>query len=207
LTVVILIGVSAFLTVALNLSATDEGSPANLQAIPLTIGDYTATDLPADDEIKKILETPNVLMRDYVSPGGLQIMLSIVYYEQYRVDFHMPEGCMTGRGSIITDSRTQALFYDSRKSPLLVNSLVLKQRTENEHVLYYFLVNDFITPSYFRMRLRLMTQHLMRKPTSAALVRFSVRLPDGQNEGMDEFRNFVTQMTSLLPSYLAKETS
>lgn len=204
MTVLALLGLSAFLTVVLNVAAQGEAAPADLQKIPLMIGEYVATDLPVDESVKEILETPNVLMRDYTSPDGLHIMLSIVYYEQYRVDFHMPEGCMVGRGSIISDSRIQALSCKDQDTPILANSLVLKQRTENEHVLYYFLVDDIATPSYLSMRFYLMMRHLMRKPTSAALVRFSVRLPDGQNEGLNEFRSFVIQLTSLLPSYLAK---
>jgi hypothetical protein len=88
-----------------------------------------------------------------------------------------------------------------------VNSLLLKQRKENEHVLYYFLVGDYITPSYAKMRLRLMTHYLLRKPTSAALVRFSVRLPDGQNERLQEFKDFVVHMTDILPSSLIPRTT
>jgi EpsI family protein len=203
LIVIVLLGICALLTLALNLSTTGRPSPIDLQSIPVVVDGYIATELPVDESVKDILQTPNVLMRDYVSPDGLRVMLSIVYYEQYRVGFHMPEGCMVGSGSVITESGTETVNGAGQCAPFLANRLVLQQRNANEHVLYYFMVDDLITSSYPAMRFHLMLRHLRRQPTGAALVRFSIRVAGEENQAsLNEFKRFVSHMTSLLPSYL-----
>lgn len=196
---------AAVLTATLNLTATKNTDTATLNDLPMVIGGFTGTEFPVEQSIKDILETPNILMRDYVGPENVHINLTIVYYEQYRVYFHMPEGCMTGRGSVIVASEREIVAPSERgKGPLVVNKLVLKQAEGNEYVLYSFVVGDLITPSYPRMRFKLMMEHLKRKPTGAALVRFSAKPREGgEEETMKALKNFIKETVVLLPPILS----
>ena len=202
---VVLFGIAAVLTVALNLTAATDTSSVILEDVPLTIGNFVGRDIPVEQFVKDILETPNVLMREYVDPGGMHVTMSIVYYEQYRVYFHMPEGCMTGRGSVIIASeREQFGTSNDEEETLTMNKLMLKQDGGNEHVFYIFVAGDTITPSYPKMRYHLMREHLKRRRAGAALVRFSTMTTgDNEEETLTVFRRFIGQAIAILPYHLS----
>ncbi len=205
--VIALFGIAACLTIALRVTATNNKSTALLTDLPLIIGDFTGEELQVEESIKDILETPNVLMRNYASPDNVLINLSVVYYEQYRVYFHMPEGCMTGQGSVIVASeRADMSALDGKNQPIIANKLVLKQVEGNEQVFYFFIAGDLITASYPRMRLHLMMEHVKRRPTGAALVRFSTRTNGVSDEdSLTRLKEFIGQITDILPDYLSSK--
>lgn len=202
--VILLLTVSAILTAVLNLSVAGHTDPARVSELPLFIGEFSGRELPVDQSIKDILETPNVMMREYVGPGGVPVTLAIVYYEQYRVSFHLPEGCMTGIGSVImADERESLGAYGENDMPLVANNLILQQPGGKEHVYYFFVVGDLITPSYARMRFYLMKQHLKGRSRGAALVRFSTKVGNDQDEKIVyELEDFIREFAPNLPHYL-----
>ncbi len=203
-TVVLLLAVSAALTTVFQLSISNSTKPANLEQIPLLVGDFVGAEIPVTQSVKDILETPNVLMREYRSLDGTVILVAIVYYEQYRVYFHMPEGCMVGQGSVIVASETENVSPASASFPLKANKLVLKQEGANEYVYYYFVSDGLITPRYPLMRLHLMLQHLKRRQSGAALVRFSTHAsPANAEERTARLKDFIRQISPLLPEYLS----
>jgi EpsI family protein len=198
--VCILLALVASLTCFLHATAQPHSAPARLGDFPLIIGDYLGRDLPVDESAKNILETPNVLMREYVGAEGVAVTLSIVYYERYRVAFHLPEGCMTGVGSIIAASGTEHISDDP---PIIANKLILKQSEGAEFVYYFFMVGDLITPSYPEMRLKLMTEHLKRRNVGAALVRFSAKTNgEDEDDALRVMRDFGKQLASAVPACL-----
>jgi len=201
--VIALFGLAAILTTALSVTARTGGGSTILNTLPLTVHGFAGVELPVEQSTIGILETKNVLVRDYVSPEGVHVFLSIVYYPHYRVSFHLPEGCMQGRGSVIITKGNETFDIPKRKTPVSMNSFILEQADGYEHVLYYFVTGDLITASYPEMRFHLMTEHLKRKNTGAALVRFSTRVGNRETSKRSEtFKEFVAHMTALLPAYL-----
>jgi EpsI family protein len=170
----------------------------------MMVDEYAGQELPVEDWVKELLETPNVLMRQYRSPSGAIVSLVVVYYDQYRVYFHMPEGCMVGRGTIITATETETIETENGETPkMAVNKLILNRPNHEEHVLYYFSAGGLVTPSYPRMRFHLMKEHLLRKRTGAALIRFSAVVnQNSSNTNPDELRRFVARMTPILQEVL-----
>ncbi len=194
--ILVLFSIAAAVTTALTLTTAPPSSEGvTLGDFPFVVGDFSGTDIPVEQSVKDILETPNVLMRNYVGRDGAHITVAIVYYEQYQVYFHMPEGCMTGQGSVIVASeRVNVGTLEEEKEPLIANKLVLKQTEGNEHVFYFFIAGDLITASYPRMRLHLMMEHVKRRPTGAALVRFSTRTNGVSDEdSLTRLKEFIGQ--------------
>lgn len=197
--VIIALAVSAVLTAVLNLSVTGHTDAARVSELPLFIGEFSGRELTVNQTVKDILETPNVMMREYAGPDGIPVTLAIVYYEQYRVSFHLPEGCMTGIGSVISASGKERI---GGEPPIIANKLILKQSEGAEFVYYFFLVGDLITPSYPEMRLKLMTERLKGRNPGAALVRFSAKASGKEEDALSVLRDFGRQLTPLLPQYL-----
>jgi EpsI family protein len=200
--VVLLLAAAAALTTILTMTEATATAPADLERLPLEIGDFVGADIPVEQEVKDILETPNVLMRDYVSRDGVRVALAIVYYEQYRVYFHMPEGCMVGRGSLIVANEKENIHAGTNAPPLEANKLVLKKHDGSEYVYYFFVSGDLVTPSYPLMRLHLMMEHLRRRRTGTAMVRFSTRTTEQDaRKQLARLKEFISQFSPLLPEY------
>lgn len=207
--VLILFAITAGLTFALNGMASQGASAPSLESIPLHVGLFHGQDMPVENSVKDILETPNVIMRRYYGPEGEEIDFSIVYYEGHPVMFHMPEGCMTGKGSvIIADERESLGSYGDEDEPLIANKLILQQPDGKEHVYYFFIVGDLITPSYTKMRLYLMSEYLKERQAGAALVRFSTRVAldtsqEDAEEALEILNHFVGLTIPVLRSHLS----
>lgn len=200
---IILFGVAAVLTSALNLTAAAKSETVVIDNLPMVIGDFTGVELPVEQSTKDILETQNVLTRDYVSPDGVHIILAVIYYEQYRVYFHMPEGCMVGEGSIIAASEKETLTTtQGQGDPIVANKLILAQPYGEKRVLYFFMVGDLITASYPQMRFHLMMEHLKRRKAGAALVRFSTTTDADDEQILETLNDFIEQMVPVLRSHL-----
>jgi EpsI family protein len=195
-------GISALVIAVINVPAKVNSSHARLNELPLVISEFSGRELPVEQSVKDILETPNVLMREYLGPDGLRIILSIVYYDRYRVAFHLPEGCMTGQGSVIVKSLREPVTAPGAEEPFIANRLVLEQPEGKEHVFYFFIAGDLITASYPRMRLHLMMEHVKRRPTGAALVRFSAKTRERDEEILESLSDFIEQMVPVLRSHL-----
>jgi EpsI family protein len=203
--VIVLLGVTAVLTTLVKVKVRAHPTDvAPLDELPLVIGDFSGREIPVEKSIKEILETPNVLMREYIGPGGVSITAAVVYYPQYRVYFHMPEGCMVGRGSVIVaEDREIIALPNTQKATLAANKIVLKQRDNEEHVLYFFISGDLITPSYPAVRLHLMMEHLKGRAAGAALVRFSTHTNENNRvRNTQALKTFIADVCPLLPTYL-----
>ncbi len=114
---------------------------------------------------------------------------------------------MTGQGSVIVASEMETIeSIRERGEPILGNKFVLKQNEGNEYVFYFFVAGDLITPSYPRMRLHLIMEHVKRRPTGAALVRFSTRTNGVSDEdSLTRLKEFIGQITDILPDYLSSK--
>ncbi|MHB9155764.1 MAG: exosortase C-terminal domain/associated protein EpsI, partial [Endomicrobiales bacterium] len=76
--------------------------------IPFIIGEWRGREIYFRDEVRGILETDSVLMREY-RRAGRRVRLAIVYYADARVALHLPESCYTGQGSRIVEKGREKL--------------------------------------------------------------------------------------------------
>ena len=66
------------------------------EKLPTTLLDWHGVDSPVDEETKAVLETDDVLMREYRRGAESPILLSVVFAEENRKVAHPPEVCLTG---------------------------------------------------------------------------------------------------------------
>lgn len=180
--------------------------PAKVQVdisqIPLNVGQWHGKEIPVEKETKDILETDMVLLRRYSNPSGDVVDLAIVYYKDSRVALHLPESCLMGQGSRLTERKPENIKIRDRDS-FDAMQLITKSDKVNYLVLYYFEAGEFRTSSYFAFRKQLLWNKLKGKSTSGALVRFSIPVTEvNLQDNLIILKKFIYEMGGLLPPYL-----
>lgn len=174
----------------------------DISEIPFNIGEWKAEEIPVDKETKDILETESVLMREYVNSKGKKILLAIVYYKDSRVALHLPESCLMGQGSRLTDRKAEKVGI-SDDNYFYATQIITKSDRGNNLVLYYFETGNLRTNSYFKFRLQMLLNKLKGRNTSGALIRFSMGITENSlTDDSETLKRFMKGIGELLPAYL-----
>ena len=202
--VLVLLCVTAVLTILLNLTVESTAASKPVLHLPSEVGPYKGQDLPVEQRVIDLLETSNILMRTYVGPNRVNISVAIVYYPQYRVYFHMPEGCMAGRGSVLVSKGKEQIDVPGWSNPTIeANKLIFDQGENREIAFYFFESGPMITSYYTQMRWYLIRNHILRRQSGAALIRFSIRTTaDSTQNEIAVLKEFIGQFVPILPDYL-----
>jgi len=171
--IIFILIISAWLTFNIQRNQPQFSLEGDIAALPLDFDDWSGKELEVDREVKDILQTDNILIREYINSSGKVITLTIVYYRNSRTAFHLPESCLLGHGSRLTEKKVASLLDKSGK-PFRVNELEIRQGTKEHIVLYYFETGKFRTSSYFDFRKKILLGKLKGNNTSGALVRFFI---------------------------------
>lgn len=147
--------------------------------IPAEIMGYRQArpDIPVAEDIREQLETNTILIRDYFSPFGMPVNLTIVYAETTRRSLHFPEVCFTGQGwevGAVSSIPVGFLFVGK--------GLVLQRSDAREAVLYWFKTGDRMTGSYFLNSYYWARDMLLFRSPSSMLVRLSTPVASQDDE-------------------------
>ncbi len=153
---------------------------STIRKIPASLGDWVGTDVPLEEQVFDILETRAIIHRGYRSEGK-NVFLSLVYYPDAKVDFHAPEACLGGTGSRVVKSVEKVSFdRGGKKIDLSLVKLIRGEGASRQLVYYFYKSGDFIGDSYFKLRMSLLLNKVLRSSKSGALIRVST------NGGIDE---------------------
>jgi EpsI family protein len=167
-----------------------------IQNIPLEIGRWQGEDIPLENLIYEILETTSIIQRTYRTLNGQDVLLSIVYYPETKVDFHAPEACLAGQGVEIQKlPKSINILYGGREITLNVNQLIWKHDTVEKLVFYCYKAGSFLGRSYIKLRFNLAANKFTNAGKSGSLIRVSTRIQDSDIEKASEILNdFLTQL-------------
>lgn len=82
---------------------------APIDQIPMKIGDWEATDLPVDPEIRDTLQYNQVVFRRYRNRFGYEMIVWVIYWTTANAvagGYHHPDHCMPNHGSTIEVKKT-----------------------------------------------------------------------------------------------------
>ncbi len=174
----------------------------DISKIPLRVGDWRGEEIAIEKDIKGILETDMVLMRRYVNPGGEAVDLAIVYYKDSRVSLHLPESCLMGQGSKLTQRKTERIDL-SDQAGFDAMRLITKSDRVNYLVLYYFETGKLRTSSYFSFRKQMLLNKLKGKSAGGALVRFSIPVAETDiSVKLGVLKEFISEINNSLVYFL-----
>jgi len=176
----------------------DKAAKVLMSNFPMTVGEWQATDIPLADRDYEILETKNLIMRDYKNTKGDSVYLYIVYSENNRKVTHPPELCLTGGGLTIVDKSSVQLTNNIRGVKLL-----MEKGDARELVVYWFRAGSLNTDSYVKQQLKVVFDLLRGKRTSCALIRLTTQIKDNNQEAAPELiKSFSAQIEPLLAKYV-----
>lgn len=164
--------------------------------IPSEIMGYrqARADIPVDESIRQQLETNTILMRDYFSPFGVPVNLTIVYAETTRRSLHFPEVCFTGQGWEVgaVSSLPVGLFFVGK-------GLVLQKGDAREAVLYWFKTGQEMTGNYFLNSFYWARDMLLMRSPTSMLVRLSTPIGgQGDEAAFSVLTDFAAALAPIL---------
>lgn len=145
------------------ISRQDEISIANF---PKIIGEWSSVDVPLDKRVYELLETKNLIMRDYKNQKGEAVNLYIIYSQDDRKVSHPPEICLQGDGGTVVE---KSLLNVSSK--IKATKLVLEKKNSREIAVYWYKAGKEYTNDYISQQIKISLDRLWGKRTSLALIR------------------------------------
>jgi len=161
------------------------------------IGEWRGEDIPVDKHTYELLETDNVLMRDYMNTQGDVINLYIIYSRSNRKVSHPPEICLQGAGAVVVEKSIAQISPD-----LTATKLILEHKEFQDAAMYWYKAGDDFTNDYLRQQISVSAKRLLRRPVSVALIRVITRIKDQDRElAFIKLIAFSRQILPLLHQY------
>jgi EpsI family protein len=199
--ITLVLAASCAARIAVSGSSTEPVTAVNIAALPRDIGTWRGTDYPVEKEVRDILETDSVLLREYSAPSEAKIGLAVVYYRNgEKVALHLPESCLLGHGTRLADRRPENIIFGGRTA-LPAIRLVTESENGRSFIIYYFQTGCFHTGSYLRFREKMLFNRLKGKPSGGALVRFSTTAGSGE-AGLQDLHDFIRAASGVIDGCL-----
>jgi EpsI family protein len=189
----------------------------NLSLFPGTIGPWTATDFPLDDETLQVLGKGFFLNRVY-SPAatpnpsgsgdpveGAPISLFIGYFPTQRTgqSIHSPQHCLPGAGWVFDVSGVTQL-KGPNGNQIEVGEYVISNGPVRQEVLYWYQSHGRSIASDYKAKVYTIADSIRYGRTDAALVRIITPVRPGEDRAEAHRRvvTFAEQVNPLLPAFI-----
>jgi EpsI family protein len=176
----------------------DKLETVKVSNFPMKIGDWSATDMPLGENDYKALGTKNVIIRNYKNYKGDSIILYLVYSERNRQVSNPPETYYMGSGSTIVEKSVEQITPAIKAIKMIVEKSASRQM-----VVYWFKVGNLNTEKYIKQQLKIVTDQMLLKRTSGAMIRLSIDIKDSnENAAFKTLQLFTAQIEPLLQKYV-----
>lgn len=159
---------------------------ARLGAIPAGAGTWSGSDIRFDPRIYQVLSADTTLMRHYEDPSATgDYWMFVAYFRSQRTgaQIHSPKNCLPGGGWNIIGREAVLLPYDGQT--VRVNRFLISRGAQRQVVYYWFMTRAGIIDDEYALKLDLVRNALLRRPTDAAFVRISCMVGPGGVEATD----------------------
>jgi len=189
------------LSVPLYLTVPDTKDEPQVARLPMQIGAWTGRDLPVDEQAYKILETRNLVLREYAR-GEDKVYIYIIYSIDNRKVSHPPEVCFEGGGVTIVDKQKVPLeLSDGRK--IIANRLKVEKAGLENIVYYLYKAGSYYTDNYLKQQLHIALSRLLFKSLSGSMIRLSAEVkPEDSARTEQNLQDFFKAASSHFPSII-----
>ena len=193
---IVLIAVAIIVNIPPKFDSTQEAQMSNF---PMKIGNWQGQDLPLAERDYEILETKNLIIRDYKNTlTNDTINLYLIYSSDNRKALHLPEVCYTGGGGTILEKGAIALNANFK-----VNKFTIQNKNYSQLVVYWFKSGDLSTYSYILQQLKTVRDRLMQKKTSGAMIRISTTIdPKNPDKALNLIKSFSENIIPVINQYV-----
>ena len=186
-----------------------------LNQFPSTVGHWSSTDVPINQDVLDVLGKGYFLNRIYTaaaplaaggsSAGPASIGLFIGYFPTQRTgqSIHSPQNCLPGSGWTFESSGTTDITDDGGKT-IRVGEYVISDGTTKDEVLYWYRAHGRSIASDYAAKFYTLVDSIRYSRTDAALVRVVTAMRPGESResAHDRAVSFVKQTSPLLPAYI-----
>jgi EpsI family protein len=188
-------------------AATPVAADSNLGArIPFRIGTLEGTDRALRPRTLELLETTDVVNRDYTAADGSPpITLCIVNSSDNRKIAHPPEVCYTGWGFDVVDR--SSVRVGSGASAVDAAVISVRKGPDRESVLYWYRSGTSASANYYREQLRSALALVTGSPIGSSLVRLSTSEADGRDRARERLCAFAADLLPMLEALESDEAA
>jgi EpsI family protein len=187
-----------------------------LRQLPETIGNWTARDLPLDDETLAVLGKGDFLNRLYTNrnpsdtqadgpDAALPISLFIGYFPSQRTGqtMHSPQNCLPGAGWTF-DSQRYTSIQDVNGKNYNVGEYVISNGEAKQFVIYWYQAHGRSIPNEYKAKVYMVADAIRMNRTDGALVRVITPMQSTESLASAQARavRFTSQMVPLLPRFI-----
>jgi EpsI family protein len=172
--------------------------------LPIFINGWSGEDIKVDDRTLEILETNDVLMRDYKKEGNPFIQLCIIYASNNRKVSHPPEVCYKGSGWSLEEKILVVFSIKSDEFPeLRANKLILEKGDQKQLVLYWYKCNSDYATNYYKQQINVVKSEIITGKSTSGLIRISTPIVNNDEDvAMMRVQRFSLNMLPLITKYL-----
>ncbi len=174
-----------------------EHDTLNIGVFPYKVNGWEGKDIKIDEYDYEILETRNIVLREYTNPAGKSLILFIIYSETNRSVFHPPEVCLIGSGLTITDKMRDTVNPAGMKE-FAVNKLYLQDKDAEEIDLYCYKTESIYTDNYFLQQALFALGQLFGGENEGATIRVSMRVSESKEKTIATLKSFMAETVKIV---------
>ena len=174
-----------------------------LASLPMTIGEWRATDQPLPDRIVTAAGFSDYVNRDYTDGKGAHIGVYVGYYstQQSGDQIHTPRNCLPAAGwEPVRTGRLQVSV--GRSSPVWINDFLIAKGIDRALVLYWYQGRGRIVASEFSAKFWMIADALIRHRTDGSLVRLTLPVSDTEEHARELVLPFLREIYPHLNSVI-----
>jgi EpsI family protein len=166
------------------------------RAFPMAVGEWQGRELPITEKEYDILETRNLISREYTNPSGDKLYLFIIYSETNRSVFHPPEVCMIGGGLAITDKVIDN--FDVGNKVFTTNKLFAEKGQYKEIILNCYKAGNIYTANFYLQQARLAIHQIFGRNVPGATLRVSMAVGNDRAVALATLKEFLSRSAIIL---------
>lgn len=172
--------------------------------LPVFIHGWIGKDIEVDDKTLKILETDDVLIREYKKEETPPVQLCIVYASNNRKVAHPQEICYKGGGWSLEEKKPVVLSTRADVFPeFKAIKLILEKGNQRQLVLYWYKCNKEYTSNYYKQQINIVKSGIITGKSTSGLIRISTPIINKDEDvAMKRTQIFTLNILPLITKHL-----
>lgn len=175
------------------MSASDK---LDVHTFPIKVGGWNGKEMPITEKEYDILETRNLISREYTNLSGDKLYLLIIYSETNRSVFHPPEVCMIGSGLCITDKQIEN--FDVGNKIFTTNKLFAEKGQFKEIILNCYKAGGTYTSNFYFQQAYLALHQIFGRNVPGATLRVSMSIGKDRDATLATLKKFLSKSAVIL---------
>jgi len=196
--VMIIFAVTAMLSFSLFFQKRSSHDLLDIRSFPSRIGVWADRDVPITEQEYRILETRNVITREYENPSLGKLMLFMIYSETNRAVFHPPDLCLVGGGLSVVDKTREQVTSSGRT--FYVNKMLMRKGDYRLLVLFCYKAGGLYTDNFYLQQAYLALHQIFGRRISGATIRVTMPVASDEQATLSVAKDFLGQAAEKLDS-------